>query len=66
MNDENDGYFNTKSDIVICKKDGSQLQQLTSSADKEIKMYPAVSADGSQIAFHTESGKLFLMTIKKK
>lgn len=66
MNDEHDGYFNTKSDIVICKKDGSQLQQLTSSADKEIKMYPAVSADGTQIAFHTESGKLFLMTIKKK
>lgn len=66
MNDEHDGYFNTSSDIVICKKDGSQLQQLTSAADKEIKMYPSVSADGSQIAFHTESGKLFLMTIKKK
>lgn len=66
MNDEHDGYFHTKSDIVICKKDGSQLQQLTSSSDKEIKMYPAVSADGSKIAFHTESGKLFVMTIKKK
>lgn len=66
MNDEHDGYYNTKSDIVICKVDGTGLQQLTSSSDKEIKMYPAVSADGKKIAYHTESGKLFVMTIKKK
>ena len=66
MNDQHDGYYNTKSDIVICNVNGTGYQQLTSSADKEIKMFPSVSADGSQIAYHTESGKLFVMTIKKK
>lgn len=66
MNDEHDGYNNTKSDIVICKVDGTGFQQLTSSTDKEIKVFPSVSNDGSKIAYHTESGKLFVMTIKKK
>lgn len=65
MNDEHDGYFNTRSDIVICKRDGSQLQQLTPSS-KEIKMFPSVSADGSKIAFHTEEGKIYVMSIKQK
>ena len=65
MNDEHDGYFNTKSDIVIVRNDGTQMQQLTAPSD-EIKMFPSVSADGSQIAFHTEDGKLYLMTIKEK
>ena len=65
MNDEHDGYFNTKSDIVISRVDGTQLQQLTP-ASSEIKMFPSVSADGSQIAFHTEDGKIYVMTIKEK
>lgn len=66
MKNEHDGYNNTKGDIVICKVDGTGYQQLTSSSDKEIKVFPSVSADGSRIAYHTESGKLFVMTIKKK
>ena len=41
-------------------------EKATTSADKEIKMLPSVSADGSQIAYYTQSGKVFLMTIKKK
>lgn len=66
MNDEHDGYFNTKSDIVIVRADGTQMQQLTAPSD-EIKMFPSVSADGSQIAFHTErEGKVYVMTIKEK
>ena len=66
MNDEHDGYFNTKSDIVIVRNDGTQMQQLTAPSD-EIKMFPSVSADGSQIAFHTEKdGKVYIMTIKEK
>lgn len=66
MNDEHDGYFYTKSDIVIVRNDGTQLQQLTVPSN-EIKMFPSVSADGNQIAFHTEKeGKIYIMTIKEK
>ena len=66
MDGTHDGYFYEKNEIFACKIDGTQRQQLTSGADKEIKMLPSVSADGSQIAYYTQSGKLFLMTIKKK
>ena len=66
MNDVNDGYFYTKSDILIVNSDGTQLQQLTLPSN-EIKMFPSVSADGSKIAFHTEKeGKIYIMTIKEK
>ena len=66
MVDEDDGYFFTKSDIVIVKADGSgRMQQLTKNSS-EIKMFPAVSADGSKVAFHTLEGKVYLMTIKEK
>ena len=65
MNDEHDGYFITKSDIIICRTDGTQMQQLTT-ASSELKMFPSVSADGSQIAFHTGDGKIYVMTIKEK
>lgn len=66
MNDAHDGYFNTKSDIVIVRADGTQMQQLTAPSD-EIKMFPSVSADGTKIAFHTEKeGKVYVMTIKEK
>ena len=66
MNDEDDGYYYTKSDIVIVKADGTQkMQQLTSNSS-EIKMFPSVSEDGSKIAFHTAEGKIYLMQIKEK
>ena len=66
MVDEDDGYFFTKSDIVIVKADGTgKMQQLTTNSD-EIKMFPAVSNDGSKIAFHTLEGKIYLMNIKEK
>ncbi len=65
MNDEHDGYYNTKSDIIIVRTDGTQMQQLTAPS-QDLKMFPSVSADGSKIAFHTEDGKIFVMTIKEK
>ena len=65
MVDADDGYHFTKSDIVIVRADGTQMQQLTAPSD-EIKMYPSTSADGSQVAFHTTEGKIYLMTIKEK
>lgn len=63
-NEDHDGYYLTKGEIIIIGADGKNLQQLTTSSD--IKTFPAVSADGSKIAYHTEDGKLFLMTIKEK
>ncbi len=65
MIDADDGYHYTKSDIVIVRADGTQMQQLTSASD-EIKMFPSVSQDGSKIAFHTLEGKVYIMTIKEK
>lgn len=60
-----DGYFLTKGEILIVGADGKNLQQLSSSSS-EIKTFPSVSADGSKIAYHTEDGKLYVMTIKEK
>lgn len=65
MIDADDGYHYTKSEIVIVRVDGTQMQQLTTPSD-EIKMFPSASADGSQIAFHTLEGKIYVMTIKEK
>lgn len=63
-NEAHDGYFLTKGEIVVIGADGKNFQQLTSSSD--IKTFPSVSPDGSKIAYHTEDGKLFVMTIKEK
>lgn len=65
MLDADDGYYYTSSDIVIVNIDGTQMQQLTPSSS-DIKMFPSVSADGSQIAYHTTDGKVYVMTIKEK
>lgn len=65
MNDADDGYYFTKSDIVVADVAGNNFQQLTSPSD-EIKMYPSVSADGGKIAFYTLGGEIYVMTIKEK
>lgn len=65
MNDADDGYYFTKSDIVVADVAGNNFQQLTSPSD-EIKMDPSVSADGSKIAFYTLDGEIYVMTIKEK
>ena len=66
MLDKDNGHYFTASDIVIIKAaKGAKLQQLTPPSS-EIKMYPAVSEDGNNIAYHTTDGKLYVMTIKEK
>ncbi len=62
--EDHDGYALTKGEIIIVSANGKARQQLTTSS--EIKTFPSVSPDGSKIAYHTEDGKLFLMTIKEK
>lgn len=64
MRDLDDGHDYTASEIMIVKSNGTGLQQL-STTSSEIKMFPAASADGNQIAFNTLDGKLYLMTIQK-
>lgn len=64
MDDKDDGHFFTASDIVIASaSDNAVKQVLTDAANPEIKMFPAVSADGSKIAYHTTDGALYVMTI---
>ena len=65
MQDADDGYFFTSSDIVVSDVNGKRFQQLTSPSD-EIKMFPSVSPDGKQVAYHTLNGKIYIMTLKQK
>lgn len=65
MLDEDDGHVFTASEIIAVTVDGAKRQQLTTKSS-EIKMFPSVSADGSQVAYNTIDGKIYLMTIKKK
>lgn len=65
MDDKDDGSRFTASEIVIVGIDGTGRQQLSTTSD-EIKMFPAVSADGSQVAYHSTDGKVYLMTIKER
>lgn len=65
MQDKDDGYIFTKSDIVVVPSRGGQIQQLTPNS-AEIKMFPSVSPDGKQIAYHTLEGKIYMLTIEKQ
>ena len=65
MEDHDDGTVYTASEIVIVGIDGSNRQQL-STTSSEIKMFPAVSADGTQVAYHSTEGKIYVMTIQEK
>lgn len=65
MQDMDDGYVHTSSDIVVSDAQGKKFQQLTSGAN-EIKMFPSVSPDGTQVAYHTLEGKIYIMTLKQK
>lgn len=65
MQDKDDGYFFTKSDIVVVPAKGGSIQQLTPSSS-DIKMFPAVSPEGDRIAYHTLDGKIYVMTIEKQ
>ncbi len=65
MLDKDDGHKFTSSEIVIVDVKGKVMQQL-SQTSSEIKMFPSVSPDGSQIAYHTIDGNIYIMTIKQK
>lgn len=65
MEDYDDGHVFTESDIVIVSADGKFKQKLTK-VSTDINMFPSVSEDGNKIVYHTDAGKIYLMTIKEK
>lgn len=62
MNDEDNGEFITSSSIIASDLNGTR-QTLTS--DDVIALYPSVNADGSQIAFSTPEGQLYIINLVK-
>ncbi len=63
MNDADDGHFFTSSNIVAADIKSAEVIQLTPDSD-EIKMYPAVSADGNRIAYHTTDGDIYIINLE--
>ena len=65
MDDKDDGEKLLSSSLVVLSIDGKARQTLNT--PKEVMaMYPAASPDGSQIAFNTEKGELYLVKIQIK
>jgi len=65
MDDKDDGQKLISSTIVAVTRDGKMRQTLPTPADKNA-MYPVASTDGSRIAFNTDKGELYLLTITVK
>lgn len=62
MDDYDDGYDYTKSDIYAITADGLFKTALTS-GENEIAMYPQWSNDGMQVVYHTNSGNIMLLNL---
>jgi len=65
MDDKDDGEKLISSTLIAVSVDGKVRQTLSTPKGK-MAMYPAASADGSRIAFNTEKGELYLLSIQIK
>jgi Tol biopolymer transport system component len=65
MDDKDDGQRMISSSLVALTIDG-KIRQTLSVPTEKMAMYPAASADGSRIAFNTENGEIYLMSIQIK
>jgi Tol biopolymer transport system component len=65
MDDKDDGEKLISSNLVAVSADGKKHQKLTIPNGK-MALYPAASADGKRIAFTTEKGELYLLTVTVK
>jgi WD40 repeat protein len=65
MDDKDNGEKMLSSNLVAATIDG-KVRQTLSTPTGLMAMYPAASNDGSQIAFNTEKGELYLMKIQIK
>jgi Tol biopolymer transport system component len=62
MEDYDDGYVITSSEIGVVSADGSSRFQLTESADR-IELYPKWSPSTDEIVFHTDTGEIYKLTL---
>lgn len=62
MQDYDDGYNYTASEIILVSSDGSRSIQLTNTED-EIEMYPRWSNDGKSLVYHSNDGNIHLMKL---
>lgn len=63
MDDKDNGYFVTSSDIHIVRADGSGKMALTSTRDIH-EMYPQWAHHSEKIVVNTEQGKVFLIDFR--
>lgn len=59
---EDDGYFLTSGNIFVAERATGKSIQLTPDTD-DIKMFPTVSPDGNRIAYVTDAGELYMITL---
>ncbi len=64
MDDKDDGHRFLASDIYACSTDGKMRFKLTNS--EQIAMYPSWSRDGNKIAFNSDAGEIYLLTLEIK
>lgn len=62
IDDKDDGEKLISSDLVAVSADGKKHQKLTIPVGK-MALYPAASADGKRIAFTTEKGELYILSV---
>lgn len=65
MEDADDGHFITEGKIVVIDSMAKNRQLLSPADSKDINLYPAVSPDGNQVAWHTLEGKIYIVDITK-
>ncbi len=63
MNDFDNGHNYTNSQIIMISSDGTNRQVLDLK-DIKIALYPDLSNDNSKIVFNTETGKIYVLTLK--
>ena len=62
MDDRDDGGRVVASDLYVVAADGTKRQPI-STPEALIAMYPAVSPDGSRIAFNTDNGEIHILQV---
>lgn len=65
MNDIDDGEKTISSELMAVRVDGKVRQKIATPAGK-MALYPAASADGKKIAFSTDKGELYLLSVTVK
>lgn len=62
MEDYDDGYQITTSEIGVVSSDGTSRYQITESSDR-IELYPTWSPSSDEIVFHTDKGEIYKLTL---